>query len=130
MHVMLIRVDAASVVNINLHYYLTPEVASEVPVIGSTDLKIPIENICSDDELDFRSPGGRGKDEDERDKSDECDAIPTGSRQCQAVTDPERCHQGWSDVDVYDSGDGDDRDADDGEESSQSDEGSMPNVED
>ena len=54
--------------------------ALEEPEIGSTDPNIPIDNNCTDDELDFGMPGGSGDQEDEGDECDDCDAIPTASR--------------------------------------------------
>ena len=69
--------EAVRVDNATLPNYLTSEVALEEPGIGSTDPNIPIDNNCMDDELHFGMPGGSGDHEDERDASDERDAIPT-----------------------------------------------------
>jgi hypothetical protein len=77
---VVISVEAACVDNDILLEYLASEVALEEPEIGSTDPNIPIDNNCTDDELHFGMPGGSGDYEDERDKSDNCDAIPTASR--------------------------------------------------
>jgi len=75
-----ISVEAARVDNAILLDYLTSEVALKEPEIRSADPNIPIDNYCTDDELHFGMPGGRGDYEDECDESDECDAIPTASR--------------------------------------------------
>jgi hypothetical protein len=72
-------------------------------------------------------PGGSGDFEDE---GDESDAIPTASRQRRAATELERFDLGTSDFDVYEGEDGDDADADEEEEASLADDGSMQNVED
>jgi len=77
---MVISVEAVPVDNAILHDYLTSKVALEVPEIGSTDPIIHIDTNCTDDELHFGIPGGRGEYTDEGDGSDECDAIPTTSQ--------------------------------------------------
>jgi len=56
---VVIRVEAARVDNAILDL-LTFEMALEEPEIRSTDPNIPIDNICTDDELHFRMRGGRG----------------------------------------------------------------------
>jgi len=76
---MVISVEAARVDNGILLDYLTSEVALEEPRIGSTDPNLPIDNNCLYDELHFGKPGGSGNYEDEGERKDECDAIPTTS---------------------------------------------------
>jgi len=125
-----ISVEAARVENAILLDYLTSEVALEEPEIGSTDPNIPIDNNCTDDELHFGMPGGSGEYEDEGDESDECDAIPTTSRQRRPATELERFDLGTSDVDGYEGDNGDDADADEEEEALLADDGSTQNVED
>jgi len=77
---VVISTEAASGGYAILLDYLTSEVALEEPVIGSTYPNITIDNNCTDDEHHFRMPGGSGDYEDEGDKSNEHDAIPTASR--------------------------------------------------
>jgi len=79
-----ISTEAAPVDNAILLYYLTSEVVSEEPEIGSTDPNIPIDNNCTDDELDFGMPGGSGNFKDE---GAESDAIRTASRRERAATE-------------------------------------------
>jgi hypothetical protein len=74
---VVISVDAARVDNAIHLDYLTSEVALEEPEIGCTDPNIPIDNICTDDELHFGMPGGSRDFEDE---GDESNAIPTARR--------------------------------------------------
>jgi hypothetical protein len=76
---MVLRMEAAGVFNAILLDYLTPEVAHEEPPIRTTDRNIPIDDISTDDELHFGRPGGNSDYDDERDESDEHDAIPTTS---------------------------------------------------
>jgi len=80
MPAVVISVEAACVDNAILLEHLTSEVALEEPEVGSTDPNIPTDNNCIDDEPHFRVIGGSGHFEDEGDKSDECNAIPTASR--------------------------------------------------
>jgi len=75
-------------------------------------------------------PGGSGEYEDEGDKSDERDAIPTASQRRRPVTELERFDLGISDVDGYEGNDGDDADADEEEEASLADDVSTQDVED
>jgi len=129
---MVIRMEAASVDNAILLDYLTYEVALEEPEIGSTDPNIPIDNNCTDDNLHFGMAGGSGDFEDVGDESDEPHAIPTASGRRRPATELEMVDLGTSDVDGYGGEDGDDADADVGEEkeASQADDGSTQNVED
>jgi len=76
---VVISMEAARVDNTILLDYLASEVALEEHEIGSTDLNIPIDNNCKDDELHFVMPGGGGDYEDECDESDMGDAIPIAS---------------------------------------------------
>jgi hypothetical protein len=91
-------------------------VAFKKPEIGSTDPNIPIDNNCTDDEHHFGMPWGSGNYEDEGDESDEHDAIRTASWRRWPATELERFDMGTSDVDRYDSENGDDADADADEE--------------
>jgi len=127
MPAVVISVEAVHVDNAILVDYLASEVAPEEPEIGSTDLNVPIDNNCMDDKLHFGMPGGSEDFEDEGDKGD---AIPTTSRRRRAATELERFDLGTSDVDGYEGEDGNDADADEEEEASQADDGSMHNVED
>jgi hypothetical protein len=77
---VVISTEAASVHNAILLDYLTSEVSLEEPEIGCTDPNIPIDNNCTDDELHLGMPVGSVDCEDERDESDEHDAIRTTSR--------------------------------------------------
>ena len=128
--VVVISVEAACVDNVILLDYLTSEVALEEAEIGSTDPNILIDNNCMDDELHFGMPGGSGNYEDEGDKSDERNAIPTASWRRQAATKLEMLDQGTSAVDGYEGEDGNDTDAEEEDEASQADDGSTQNVED
>jgi len=74
-------------------------------------------------------PGGSGDYKDEGDESDELDAIPTAWWRRWAVTELERLDLGTSDVNRYEGDDGDDAYADQEEEASLADDGSMQNVE-
>jgi hypothetical protein len=124
---VVISVEAARVDNPILLDNLTSEVAHEEPEIGSTDSNIPINNNCTDDKLHFGMPGGTGDFEYE---GEESDAIPTASRRRRAATELEKFYVGTSDVDGYEGEDGNDADADQEEEASQAQDGSMQNVED
>jgi len=129
---VVISTEAASVDDAILLDYLTSEVALEEPEIGSTDPNIPIDNNCKDDEIHFWMPGGSGDYEDEGDESDEYDSIRTASWRQRPTTDLVRFDLGTSDVEGYEGEDGDDvdADADDDQETSQTDDGSTHNVED
>jgi len=72
--------EAARVDNAILLYYLTSEVVHKLLEVGSTHRNIPIHNMCTDDKLHCRMPGGNKNHEDEGDKIDESDAIPNASR--------------------------------------------------
>jgi hypothetical protein len=122
---MVMNMEAAHVDNAFLLDYLTSEVAIEEPEIGSTDPDNVIDNNCTDDALHFGMPGGSRDFEDE---GDESDAIPTASRRRLASTQLEMLALGTSDVEGYESQDGNDADGE--EEASQADNGSTQNVED
>ena len=77
MPAIVISVEAARADNAILLDYLTSKVALEEHEIGSTDPKIPIDNNCMADELQFGIPMGSG-DFDAED--DESDAMPTARR--------------------------------------------------
>jgi hypothetical protein len=64
---VVISVETARVNNASLLDYLTSEVAIEEPEIRSTDINIPMDNNCTDDELQYRMPGGSRDLEDEGD---------------------------------------------------------------
>jgi hypothetical protein len=125
-----IRTEAAYIDNAILLYYSTSEVGLEEPEIGSTDLNIPRDYNCKDDERLFGMPGGCEADDDGGDEIDKSDAIPTTSRQRQATTEIERFHLRTSDVDGYEGADGDDADADEEKESSQANDGFTQTLED
>ena len=76
---VVISMEAVRVDNAILLDYLACEVALEEPEIGRTDLNIPIDNNCTDDELHFGMPVGSGDYEYKRDESDDRNAIPTAS---------------------------------------------------
>jgi hypothetical protein len=109
---------------------LASEVALEKPEIGITHPNIPIDNNCTDDNLDFGMPGGSGDYEDEGDQSDMCDAIPTASQRRGPAAELERFDLGISNIDGYEGEDGDNADPDEEEEVSQADDGSTQHVED
>jgi hypothetical protein len=125
-------VEAVRVDNAILLDLFASKVGIEESEIGSTDPNIPIENDCTDDKLHFGMPRGSGDYKDEGDESDDCDAIPTASRQQRPTTEVDRFDLGTSDVDRYEGEDGDDADADgdEKEKSSQVDDGSTHNVQD
>jgi len=127
---VVISVEAARVDNAILRDYLTSEVALEEPKIGSTDPNIRIDNNCTDDEIHFGMPGGSGDYKYEGDESDVRDAIPTASWRQWPATELERFELGTSDVDEYEGENGDDAYADEEEDASQANDGSMQNVED
>jgi len=120
-----ISVEAARVDDSMLVYYLTSEVALEEPEIRSTDLNIPIDNICTNDEVHFRMPGASGDYNDKGAKSDGHDVIPTSSQRGWAQTKLERFDLATHDVDVYGGQDGDGANADQEQESLQADDKSM-----
>jgi hypothetical protein len=122
---VVIRVEAARVVNAIVLDYLTSEVAIEEPEIGSTDPNIPINNNYTDDKLHLGMPAGSGEFEDE---GDESDAIPAASRRRPAATELDRFDLGTSDVEGYEGEDG--NDADEDQEASQANDASTQNVED
>jgi hypothetical protein len=76
---VVISVEAACVHNGIVLDYLVCEVALVEPEIGSTDLNIPIDHDCTDQEFHFGMPEGSGDYEDEGDECDDRDAIPTAS---------------------------------------------------
>jgi hypothetical protein len=78
---------------------LTSKVGLEKPEIGSTDHNIPTENNSKDDELHVSIPGVSGYDEEERDKSDKREAIPTASWRQQLPAELKRFDLQTSDVD-------------------------------
>jgi len=127
---MVISVEAARVDNAIIHDYLTSKLALEEPEIASTDPNIPIENNCMDDKLHVEMPGGSGDSENIGDKSDECDAIPTASRQRQAMTELTRFDLWTSNLERYMGDDGNEADADEEEEAFEANDVSMHNVED
>jgi hypothetical protein len=128
---VVISVEAARIDNAILLDYFASEVALGEPEIGRTDPNIPIDNNCTDDELHFGMPGGSGDYEDDGDESGDRDAIPTASRRRWPATDLERFDLGTSDIDGYEGEIGNDADADANQEedASQVDDGSMQNVE-
>jgi hypothetical protein len=129
---VVISVEAARVDNAILLDYMISEVALEEPEIGSTDPNIPIDNNCTNDELDFGMPRCSGDYENEGEDSDNRDAITTASRLGWPATELEWFDLGTSVVDGYEGEDGDDvdADADEEEESSQVKDGSTQNVAD
>jgi hypothetical protein len=125
-----ISTEAACVDNATLPDYLTSEVVLEEPEIRSTHPNIPIDNNCTDDKLHFGMPGGCEDYNDEGDKIDKSDAIPTASRRQRFATELEKFDLETSDVDGYEANDGDDADAHVEEEASQADDGLTQTLED
>jgi len=126
---VVISVEAVRVHIAILLDHLTSEVALEDHEIGSTDPTIQTDNNCTDDKLHLRMPGGSGNYKDDSDESDKPNVIPTTSWQRWPMTELECFDLGTSDFDRLKCEDGDDADADDEEEASQADDGSMQNVE-
>jgi hypothetical protein len=126
---VVISVEAARVHN-DLLDYLTSKVALEEAEIGSTDSIIPKDSNHKDDEPRFGMPGGSGDIEDEGDKKDERDAIPTASWRRWAPTGLATFELVTSVVNSFEAKDGDDEDADEEKVASQADDGSTQNVED
>jgi hypothetical protein len=124
---VVISVEAARVENAILLDYLASDVVLEELEIGRTDPKIAIDNNCTHDELHFGIPGGNRDYEDGGDESTDCDAIPTARQRRRPATELERFDLRSSNVDGYESEDGEDADADadEDEEASQVDAGSM-----
>jgi len=127
---VVISVEAARVDNAILLDYLPSEEALEEPEIGSTDPHIPIDSNCTDGELQFRMPEGSRDYKDQGDERDVCNDIPTTNWRRRAETELQRFDLGPSDVEGYECEDGDDADADEEDEASQSNDGSMKNVKD
>ena len=127
---MVISEEAAPVDNAILLDCLTSEVALEEPDIGRTDPDISIDNNCTDEELHFGMPGASGDYKDAGDKNDECDAIPTASRRQRAGIQLVRFDLVTCGFDRLEGTDCDDADANDEEEASLADDGSMQNEED
>jgi len=129
---VVINTEAVRVDNAILLDYLNSEMAIEESEIGSTDPKIPTDNNCTDDKLDFGMAGGSGDYEHEGDESHERDDLPTTSRRRRPATGLHRSSLGTRDVDGYEGEDGDDVDVDahEEEEASQANDGSTQNVED
>ena len=125
---VVIGVEAVCVENAILLDYSTSKVALQEPNIRSTDPNILIDNNCTEEDLHFGMPWGSQDYEDEADKSNERDTIPTTSRQRWAATELETFILETSDADVYKSEDGNDADVDEEEEASQVDDGSTQNV--
>jgi len=101
----------------------------EEPEIGLTDTNVPIDNNCTDDELYCGMPGCSGHSKHEGGKCNEGDDIPTSRRRWWTLTEIQRYDLGTSDVDGYGVNDGDIEDADEMEETSQADDGSMQHFE-
>jgi len=129
MPAMVISIEAPHVDKAILLDYLTSKVALEELEIGSTNPNISIVNDGTDDKLHCGTPGQGKVYEDEGDKCDQRDPIPTTSLRQWATTELKRFDLGTSDVDRYEGGDGDDADADEEEESSQADDASTQNIE-
>jgi hypothetical protein len=130
MPAVVISLDAARVDNGILPDYFTSEVALEEPEIGITDPNIPIDNNCTDDEVDCGIPGGSGDYEDEGDENEVRNNIHTCSLRQQPITELERFDVGTNDVHGYEGDDGDDAYMDEEQEVSQANDGSTKNVED
>jgi hypothetical protein len=107
--------------------YLISEVSLEEPEIGSTDQNMPIHINSSDDKLHFGRPGDNGDYKDYGDQCDKRNAITTGRRWCRAATELLSFDLGTSHPDEYHGENGDN--ADEKEEASHADDGSMQNVE-
>ena len=109
---------------------LTSEVPLEEPEMVSSGPNTPIDINCANDELHVGIPR-RCKDyDDDGDEIDDCDAIPTGSRQRGAGTDLVRFALGTSEVDGYVADDSDDADADDEKEALLADDRTTQTLED
>jgi len=124
-----ISMEAARVDKAILLDLLASEVVLEEREIRSTDPNIPMDNDCTDDKLHFGIPVGSGHYEDEGDESDKRDAIPIASSRPRPATDLERFDLGTSDVEGYDGHNVDDADADEEDDASLANEGSIQNVE-
>jgi hypothetical protein len=109
---------------------LIVEVACKEPEIGSTDPNLPTDNNCTDEILHFGLPVGIGDYKDAGDESDTRDAIPTARVRRWPSMELEWFDLGTSDVDRNQGKDGDNADADEEDDESQADDGSMQNVED
>jgi hypothetical protein len=83
-----------------------------------------------DEILHFGIPGGSGDFHDEGDECDKHDAILSASRRHWAAIDLQRFDLGTSEVDGYESEDGDNVHADEEEVALQADDGSTQNVDD
>jgi len=123
-----ISVEAVRVGNTIHLAYLTTEVALQEPGIESADPNIQMNNNCTKNKLHFGRPQGRGEYKADGDESDECDAIPTTSRQPRPVTELKRFHLSSSDVEGNEFEDGKNADANKEEEELQVDDGSTQNV--
>jgi len=128
MPAVVINMEAALVDNAILLDYSTSKVALEEPKIGSTDPNIATNNNCTDDKLHLEMPRGNGNNQDDGDKSNERDAIPTASQQQLAASELEWFELGTIEAEGYECEDGDDEDLDEEEEASQADDGSMNKV--
>jgi len=128
---MFISVEAARVDNAIFLDYLTSEVALEESEIGSSYPKIQIDNNCTNDNLQFGMPGGRGNYEDDGNQTDERNAIPTASRRPHPSTELKRFDLGTGDVEGYEGEDGEhaEADADAEEDASKAEDKSTQNVE-
>jgi len=125
-----ISMEAARHDNAILLDYVTSEVALENPEIRSTDANISIDNNCTDYEQHFGMPGGSKDYVDEGDKINESHAIPTATQRRCATTSLVRFDLRTSNVNGYKGIDGNNAEADEEEEASQADNGSMQNLED
>ena len=76
---VVISMEAAHVDNAILLDYVTSKIMLEKPEIRSTDLNIPMDSNCKDDEPHVGIPGRSGHYKDDGDENDEWDAIPTAS---------------------------------------------------
>lgn len=109
---------------------LTSEVALEEAEIKITHPNIPMYTNCTDDNLHLGMPVGSGEDQDQGDKTNAHDSIPTSSWRQLALTELERFGLGISNVDAWEDHNGDNADADEVEEALQADDESTRNVQD
>jgi len=105
-------------------------VALEEPEIRSTDPNIPIDNNWTNNEGQFRMPGGSTDQEHEGDESSVRNATPAARQRRWPATEFERFYLGTNDVDGYEGEDSDNADADEAKLASKAADRSMRIVED
>jgi hypothetical protein len=107
MPAVVIAMEPARFINTLLLDYVTSNVGFVEPEIKITDPHILVLNKCMDDELHVLMARGSGDYENEDNKSDKHNTIPTAIQRSRAATDLKTLDLGTSNVHRYTGTDGD-----------------------